>query len=165
MAERKPHLLHVILDWGWSQGVRYSLECPHADLGAERPCALWEECEHQPPQEPESEEPAYSDWRDPAAPKYAPESDPAIVAEWEAFWEKHEEWEESHPHGAWERIDACWAADWVKESGYEDGWSFEKGFVHEVTVGPMPVDIKNDGAGFDDSSLIITSWKEDSDGE
>jgi len=162
MAERKPHLLHVSVDWLGNEGVSYAIECPYDELGDQRPCAVWEECEHRL-EEPESDEPAYTDWRDFAAPKYDPEADPAVVAEWEAYWERHAEWEKTHPHGPWERANECWVRQYVQEGGYEDGWCFAKGFKQEI-LGPVPVDAENSGGSFDDTSLILKPWKE-SDGE
>jgi hypothetical protein len=162
MIEHKPHLLHVSIDWAAREGVSYRIECPFDDLGAQRPCAVWEEC-LDAPQEPESEEPAYSDWRDHTAPQYAPESDPAIVAAWEEYWEKHAEWEKTHPNGPWEPSDNCWVRQCVQESGYEDGWEFAKDLVHEITVGPVPVDYENRGS-YDDSYLLL-KLSEESDGE
>jgi hypothetical protein len=163
MVDRKPHLLHVSIDWFGNEGVSYEIECPYDELAEKRPCALWEECADRPPTEPESEEPAYSDWRDWAAPKYAPESDPSVVAEWEAYWEKHAEWEKAHPHGPWERVNDCWIRHYVQEGSYDDGWTFAKDFKQEV-MGPVPVEGKNAGEAFDDTSLVLAPWKE-SDGE
>lgn len=161
--ERKPHLLHVSIDWYGNEGISYEIECPYDDLGDQRPCVTWEECSHSGPQEPESDEPAYTDWRDPTTPKYDPASDPKIVAEWEAYWEAHAEWEKTHPNGPWERTDECWARQYVQEGSYEDGWQFGKGFKQEV-MGPVPVECRNGGGGLDDTSLLLFPWKE-SDGE
>lgn len=161
MADRKPHLLHVTLDWGMNQGVSYRIECPYDDLGDQRPCAMWEECEHQHPSEPESDYPDMR-WVNGEV-HFAPGTDEKAKAEWTAYYQAGDEFTDTHPHGSWERTDECWVRHYVQEGDFEDGWCFARGFKQEV-LGPVPVDAENSGGSFDDTSLLLKPWK-DSDGE
>ena len=162
MAENKPHLLHVTIDWSEYKGVKYEIECPHDDLKAERPCAVMMECQHRRPAEPESDQPVITRWID-DEPQFAAGTDEAVAAEWRKYFEEDANYEEEHPNGDWEPINDCWVRQYV-EMGYEDGWELATGFVQEILVGPVPVDYQNRGS-FDDSYLVLKPWQEKSDGE
>jgi hypothetical protein len=161
MADHKPHLLHVTLDWCGNEGISYEIECPHDDLGDQRPCTAWNECDHLHPDEPDSKRPDMK-WHNGEV-EFPPGTDEKSASEWLAYYIESDAYVDSHPHGSWERSDECWVRQFVQEGGYEDGWQFIKGFKQEV-MGPIPVEYENAGGSFDDTSLLLKPWKE-SDGE
>jgi hypothetical protein len=162
MTERKPHLLHVTLNWCGNEGISYEIECPYDDLGNKRPCTAWNECDHRHPDKPESAHPTVVAYHD-GEPEFAAGTDEKVVVEWLTYLKASDEFVNSHPNGPWEPSDDCWVRQFVQEGGYEDGWQFIRGFEKEV-MGPVPVEYENAGGSFDETSLVLKPWKE-SDGE
>lgn len=155
--EPRPHLLHVslrVLDHGWGTDER--IECPYDDLGADRPCAVMEECVEHPlppaPPEPEPQHTWYLGHR-----SYAEGSDAALVTRWQAYWSQIDAYDTEHPHGPFHPRSECWVAQEVHEGDIED--VVMEDFPDSLEIqSPIPVGWRNAG-DTEMSELVLVYWK------
>lgn len=158
-----PHLLHIFLTEG---EYDYLIECPYEEDGAERECALLEECnEHPEPLEPEMHYPPYR-WTnnvierdDRGHPLYATDADPEAVKAWSAYDVAMEEWDALHEDATgFHRVNECWVKEWVRIYHLSDEWDLVN-FQRVEVSSPIAVHWTNRGTS-DDSYLELSPWEE-----
>lgn len=155
MSQTKPHLVRATIG---KYGLNWSIECPYTSADEGRPCTLWMECEHSRPEPPDNgmDEPKYLGDRQWDWTGYSD----AQRLEWEAYQQADDDWDDSHPHGSWDKVAGCWAQDYMgSQASFEECLDDLPEDV-EMTL-PFLVEVQADGGHMDDAHLILRPWKSD----
>lgn len=125
----------------------YSLVCPKDDPN--RTCHLWYECDHPNPIDDET----FPCLREAAGEQMCIAFDDQCVNCLKAAVVE-DEWYDTHPHGAFEKTDSCWAQYALGETGLESLWKVPTVALDDTYIGRWVVFPDNTG-GFEEMDLFF----------